>query len=176
LESPYRPEASEYAEQHRSYIALVPEGDILDILARQLNDTLTFLHGVREADAGVPHPPYTWTIKEAVGHIVDCERIFGGRALRFARNDPTPLPGFDENDYVRYANFNARTLRDLTEEFEMVRRSHLSFFRYLTLDAWRRTGVANGHPVSVRALAYIIAGHARHHLVILRKRLGLAGS
>jgi arsenate reductase len=168
-----RPEPTEYAAPYRGYIALVPEGDILTVLANQLDDALTFLRYVKESDASVPHPPYTWTIKQALGHIIDAERIFGIRALRFARNDPTPLPTFDEIDYVRHANFNARTVRDLVEEFELIRRSHLSLFRHLDEKAWLRTGVASGYDVSVRALAYIIAGHAQHHLVIVRKRLGL---
>jgi hypothetical protein len=168
-----RPEQTEYAAPYRAYIALVPEGDIIAVLARQLDEALTFLPGVKEFDASVPHPPYTWTIKQALGHVIDAERIFGIRAFRFARNDPTPLPTFDENEYVRHANFNARTIRDLTEEFELVRRSHLSLFRHLDQEAWLRTGIASGYQVTVRALAYIIAGHTQHHLTILRERLGL---
>jgi hypothetical protein len=94
------------------------------------------------------------------------------RALRFARNDPTPLPGFDENPYVQAAHFDARPLEGLLQEFEFVRRSHLLFFGTLDGEAWLRSGVANGHPVTVRALAYAIAGHERHHVTIVRKRLG----
>jgi hypothetical protein len=129
------------------------------------------LQDVTETEAETRHPPYTWSIKEVVGHLVDSERIFGVRALRFARQDSTHLPGFDENDYVRSARFDARTLASLVQEFELVRRSHLLFFRGLEDDAWLRSGVANGHSVSVRALASIIAGHERHHVNILRKRL-----
>jgi hypothetical protein len=168
---PTRPEPNEYAAPYHAYIALVPDGEILAILASQLDGALTFLRGVEEQDASVLHPPYTWTIKQALGHIIDAERIFGIRSLRFARNDPTPLPTFDENAYVRNADFNNRTLRDLTEEFELVRRSHLTMFRHLEEGAWLRTGIASGYSVTVRALAYIIAGHAEHHLAILRKRL-----
>jgi arsenate reductase (thioredoxin) len=170
-----RPEPTEYASPYRAYIALVPDGDFIAFLTTQLQDALVFLHGVKEADASVPHPPYTWTIKQALGHVIDAERIFGIRALRFARNDPTPLPTFDENEYVRRANFNDRTVRDLAEEFDLVRRSHLSLFRHLDEEAWLRAGVASGYSVTVRALAYIIAGHAEHHLRILRKRMSLCG-
>ena len=168
------PEPSEYGAPYRAYVALVPGGDIVAFLTAQLDDALAFLHGVKEADASILHPPYTWTIKQAIGHIIDAERIFGIRALRFARNDPTPLPSFEENAYVRNANFNERTLRDLTEEFELARRSHLMLFRHLDEEAWLRTGVASGYSVTVRALAYVIAGHAQHHLSILRKRVGVS--
>jgi hypothetical protein len=129
------------------------------------------LRGVTEVQANTRHAPYTWSIKEVVGHLTDAERIFGYRALRIARHDPTLLSGFDENDYVRNATFDACPLSELATEFELVRRSHLCFFRHLKSEAWLRSGVANGNTVSVRALAYIIAGHERHHVAILRKRL-----
>jgi len=168
-----RPRQKEYAEPYRPYVELVPDGDIVAFLTSQLHDALAFLHGIKEADASILHPPYTWTIKQALGHIIDAERIFGIRALRFARNDPTPLPTFEENAYVRNANFNERTLHDLTEEFELVRRSHLMLFRHLDEQAWLRTGVASGYSVTVRALTYIIGGHAEHHLSIMRKRIAV---
>jgi hypothetical protein len=167
-----RPDPTEYASFYETYIKLVPEQDILAELERQIEGTLALLRGVSAAEAGTRHAPYTWSVKEVVGHLIDCERIFGVRALRFARRDPTPLPGFDENPYVEHARFDARPLGDLAEEFELVRRSHIHFFRGLDGDDWLRTGVANGHPVTVRALAYVIVGHERHHVNILHKRLG----
>jgi hypothetical protein len=166
-----RPSSTEYAPPHHGYVALVPEDDIVSVLEGQLAEMLAFLGGVTEAQGNEVHAPYTWSIKEVVGHVTDSERIFGYRALRFARADRTPLSGFDENVYARSAQFNRISLRDLVGEFGAVRRSHLFFFRNLTDDAWLRSGEANGNLVSVRALGYIIAGHARHHAAILRKRL-----
>ena len=129
------------------------------------------LRDVSESEAQTRHAPYTWSIKEVVGHLIDSERIFGVRALRFARQDPTELPGFDENHYVRNAAFDSRPLASLAQEFEFVRRSHILFFRGLDDEAWLRSGVANGLAVTVRALAYIIAGHEQHHATILHRRL-----
>jgi hypothetical protein len=137
----------------------------------QLDDLLGLLHGLPEATAKMRHPPYTWTVKQVVGHLTDAERVFGHRAFRFARNDPTPLPGFDENTYVTNASFDDSPLDELLTEFEFVRRANLSFFRHLPDEAWLHTGTANGNNVSVRALAFILVGHARHHIAILRKRL-----
>ena len=169
---PSRPDPTEYASFYETYIKLVPEPDILPKLEKQIEETLRFLRGVSDVEAETRHAPYTWSVKQVVGHLIDCERIFGVRALRFARHDPTPLPGFDENPYVEHARFDARTLDSLAREFEYLRRSHLLFFRGLDADDWLRSGVANGHPVTVRALAYVLAGHERHHLNILHKRLG----
>jgi hypothetical protein len=169
--APARPQPGEYAEYYERYISLVPEGDILAVLNTQLDDTASLLREVSETVGNTRHPPYTWSVKEVVGHLIDGERVFGGRAFRFARGDSTPLPSFDENAYVREGNFDTRTVRDLAEEFEAVRRSNLYLFRQLSGDRWLRTGVASDNTVSVRALAYIIAGHMRHHMAILRKRL-----
>ncbi len=166
-----RPGPDEYAAPYHAYISLVPAGDILAELDAQLAVTLSLLGGLTEPEAEKHHAPYTWSIKDVIGHLVDAERIFGVRALRFARQDTKELPGFEENDYAVQAHSDTRTLADLLEEFGHVRRSHLCFFRSLSDDAWQRRGVANGHSVSVRALAYIIAGHERHHVSILRKRL-----
>jgi uncharacterized damage-inducible protein DinB len=170
-QTPSRPEPGEYAAAYETYIRLVPEGDILTHLEQQIEDSLGLLRDVAESEAERRHAPYTWSIKEVLGHLIDSERIFGIRALRFARQDRAELPGFDENEYVQRARFDARTLGSLAQEFELVRRSHLLFFRGLDGEAWLRSGVANGQSVTVRALAYIIAGHERHHAAILRKRL-----
>ncbi len=169
--TPSRPDPSEYAAAYEPYIRLVPAGDILTQLEQQIEDSLGLLRDVTESEAETRHAPYTWSIKEVVGHLIDSERIFGIRALRFARQDRAELPGFDENEYVRNARFDARTLTSLAQEFELVRRSHLLFFRGLDGEAWLRSGVADGQSVTVRALAHIIAGHERHHAAILRQRL-----
>jgi hypothetical protein len=171
---PGTPQPTEYAASHINYVALAPDKDILAALAQQREDALKLLGDVPEETGNTCHPPYTWTVKQVVGHCTDAERVFGHRAFRFARNDPTPLAGFDENAYVANAPYNSCQLADLVNEFDLVRRANLSMFRQLPPEAWLRCGVANGSTVSVRALAYIMVGHARHHLTILRKRLGAA--
>lgn len=167
-----RPAPTEYAPYYANYISQVPEEDVLAALESQLADMLAVLRGTPESQGDVRHAPFKWSVKEVVGHLADCERVMGYRALRFARSDDTPLPSFDENAYVPAGEFDSRTLADLTDELEAVRRSHLALFRGLPESAWARTGLANNNPVSVRALAYIIVGHSRHHTAILRQRLG----
>lgn len=165
-----RPGASEYAPYYANYISLVPEGDVTAILNRQLEDTLTQLRAISETQAGTRYAPGKWSIKEVVGHVTDTERIFAYRALRFARGDQTPLSGFEQDDYVRNANFDALHLSDLASEFEHVRRATLYMFRAFDAAVWTRRGVANGAEVSVRALGYIIAGHETHHMQIISTR------
>jgi uncharacterized damage-inducible protein DinB len=169
---PSRPEAVEYALPYANYIALATESDILAALSTQLDEVLSLLRGLSEATANTRHAPYTWSVKQVVGHVTDGDREFGHRAFRFSRGDSTPLPGFDENAYVQNASFDASPLSELLNEFEYVRRTNLSFFRRLPAEAWLRSGIASNHPVTVRALAYIIVGHTRHHMNILKKRLG----
>jgi DinB superfamily len=171
-----RPQPDEYAPFYANYIGLVTESDVIAVLAAQLDEVLNVLRQVPEAESLVLHPPYTWTIKEVVGHLIDGERIFGYRALRFARGDSTPLPGFEENDYARAGEFNRIPLSELVAEFEAVRRAQLAFFRHLPNAAWSRGGTANGSPVTVRALAFMMAGHVRHHFAIVQRRLGKADS
>ncbi len=166
-----RPETGEYASYYGKYVTLVPEDDVVAAMRSELSQTVTLLSGVADRDASVCHPPYTWTIKQVVGHMTDTERVFGYRALCFARGDSTPLPGFDENNYARFAESDQRPLRDLAAEFEALRISHLWLFQNLPSNAWMQRGSANGNDVSVRALAYIIVGHERHHTTILRRRL-----
>ena len=166
-----RPSPAEYAPYYGQYVELAPEDDVLAALQTQLDDLLALLRPVPEDQGNVRHPPYTWSVKEVVGHMTDTERVFGYRALRFARGDATPLPGFDENAYARAADSDRRPLADLVSEFDALRRSHLGLFGGLPEAAWLRSGEANGNAVTVRALAYIIVGHARHHTTILRRRL-----
>jgi hypothetical protein len=171
-----RPDPTEYAPYYGKYLALVPEEDVLAALEGELAATLALLRSIPEAQAAVRHPPYTWTIKEVVGHLTDTERVFGYRALRIARGDATPRAGFDENAYARAADCDRHPLSELAAEFEAVRRSHVWLFRHLPGDAWTRRGVANDTGVSVRALAYILVGHERHHTAIVRRRLSDAAA
>jgi hypothetical protein len=168
--SAMRPDAGEYAPYYEKYISLVPAGDVVETLSGQLDETLTLLRGLSEAQGHSRYAPDKWSVKEVVGHVIDTERIFSYRALRFARNDQTPLSGYEQNDYVSAANFDRRPLSDIAAEFEHVRRATLALLRALDEEAWRRRGVANDNEVSVRALAYILAGHVTHHVQIIRTR------
>ncbi|QEL19633.1 DinB family protein [Limnoglobus roseus] len=153
------------------YTSLVPDADLVAELDGQRTTFLTAMGGVREEESGRPHPPYTWTIRQVVGHLLDAERIFGYRAMRIARGDETPLPGFDENAYAVAGEFDGRAMTDLLAEFDAVRRSHVLLFRHLPAAAWERTGVVNGTRLSVLDLARVLVGHVRHHAAIVEKRL-----
>jgi hypothetical protein len=174
-QSPNRPDATEYAPFYAHYVAGVPEADVFAALRAGGREIVATLSPVAEARGGFRYAPDKWTIREVVGHMIDAERIFTYRALRLARGDATPLPGFEENDYARTAGSDARPLADLVDELRIVREGTVRMFESFPADAWTRRGVVNGREVSVRALAYITAGHARHHLGVLRGRY-LAGS
>ena len=165
-----KPDETEYLPYYGRYISLVPDGSILTLLSSQLDETLALLRNIPEAQAGFRYAPDKWSIKQLVGHVIDTERIFAYRALRFARNDQTPLSGYEQDDYVRNASFDNCSLGELAAEFESVRRSTLFLLKHLDEDAWLRRGLASGSEVSVRALAYIIAGHELHHREVLRSR------
>lgn len=165
-----RPSATEHAPFYGKYIARVPAGDIVDILRDQIAETAGFLRAIPEARTVSGYAPGKWTIRDIVGHVADTERIMGYRALRFARGDETAVAGFDENAYVPAAGASRRDVEDLVRELEAVRAATVALFAGLPVDAWGRTGMANGTPVTVRALAAIIAGHERHHVAIIRER------
>lgn len=165
-----RPAPTEYAVPHAAYVDLVDEEDVLSAMERQSSATQKLLASLDEQRAAYRYAAGKWTIKEVIGHIVDAERILGYRALAVARGDTQPLPGFDENGYVANAGFDAWKLGDLAEEYALVRRSNIVFFKNLQPEAWDRRGIANGHPVTVRGLAYVIVGHERHHLRVLREK------
>lgn len=165
-----RPDTSEYAPYYDRYVSLVPEGDILRLLTEQLQSTLSLLEKVSESEADYAYAPGKWTIKEVLGHIIDGERVFAYRALRIARGDQTPLAGFEQDDYVRNGSFGKRTLAGMLEEFECVRRSTIHLLGSFNSEAWSRRGTASDNEVSVLALAYIIAGHERHHANVLREK------
>jgi uncharacterized damage-inducible protein DinB len=168
-----RPESSEYAPFYHKYVASVPEGDVVALLRQSGRELLDTIATVPEDRGGFRYAEGKWSIREVIGHICDAERIFTYRALRMARGDTTPLASFDENEYVKTAGSDARTLSNLAREFGAVREASVQLFESLPDDAWGRSGVASGKDVSVRALAYITAGHAMHHLGILRERYGV---
>jgi len=165
-----RPAASEYAEYYDKYISLIPGNDILNTLEKQWPDTAALLSARKEAEGNLRYAPGKWSVKEVLGHVIDSERVFAYRALRIARNDRTPIEGFEQDDYVKYGPFGRGDLVALVEEFKSVRQATLSLFQGLDELAWMRQGVANKKEVSVRALAYIIAGHELHHKKILQEQ------
>jgi DinB superfamily len=165
-----RPQAGEYAPYYDRYISLIQSSDILNTLDQQRRDTMLLLSCRSETDGDYRYAPEKWSAKEVLGHVCDTERVFAYRALRIARADATPMEGFEQDDYVRNGPFAQRPVADLVEEFIAVRRATLSLLRNLDEAAWTRRGVANKHEVSVRALAYIIAGHELHHRRILEEK------
>jgi uncharacterized damage-inducible protein DinB len=171
-----RPAESEYASYYERYVSQVPETDVVAALDSQTESTLGLLRDLPEELAGHRYEPSKWSVAELLGHIVDSERVFAYRLLTFARGGSTALPGFDQDEFMAGADFSAYTLAELASEYEYVRRATSSLLRHLPGEAWQRTGVASDAEVSVRGLAYIILGHERHHLAILRERyLGAAG-
>lgn len=166
-----RPESTEYEPYFAGYVNQVPEGEITEILESQQFNVRKFWRSIPESAAAVIHPPYTWKIRQVMDHMVDAERIFGYRLLRIARGDVTPLPGFDELHYAVASEEKPAPLADIAESFDSLRRANVLLVRNLPEAAWDRHGTSNGFPISVRALAYILAGHVFHHDKILRKRL-----
>jgi uncharacterized damage-inducible protein DinB len=165
-----RPAEGEFLPYYERYISLVPAGDVLSTLASQMSETQDLLRGLPASSSTYRYAPGKWSVNEVIGHVIDSERIFAGRALRFARNDATPMPGFEQDDYVRNSKFDAVPLAELASELDTVRQATVFLFKHLEEPAWLRRGVANNAEVSVRALAYIIAGHELHHREILRAR------
>jgi uncharacterized damage-inducible protein DinB len=169
-----RPADSEYAPWYAGYVSAVPDGDILDLLRANGEEISTLLSTVTEAKGGHRYAEGKWTVRDLLGHVIDAERIFAYRALRIARGDATPLASFEQNDYVRAANADARPVASLARELVAVRASSVLLLESLPDEAWGCVGMASDKAVTVRALAYIILGHARHHIGVLREKYGIA--
>ncbi len=166
-----RPDQTEFAPYAQAYVDLVEGADIEKALMAQLDSTVSWLRPINDLVASsYAYPPGKWTVKEVIGHINDTERIFAYRALCVARGDPTSLPGFEQDDYVRVSGANGRSLTDLLNEFQAVRRATMALFTGLPREAWSRRGTVNRYSVTVRGLAFHIAGHELHHLKILREK------
>jgi len=165
-----RPSQAEFAPFYVGYVSLVPEADVIQVLEGQAADVRLQTRAFIPAREQFRYAEGKWSVREVLGHMTDAERVFGFRAFCFSRGDENPLPGFDENDYVARAGFDRRSLADLVQEFGQLREANLTILRRLDDEAWRRMGTASGKLVSVRALAYIMAGHVRHHLHILSTR------
>ena len=165
-----RPATTETAPYYFGYIDLVPEGEILPILEKQLAETGSFLSNISEEQSTHSYAPDKWTIRQVLNHVSDTERVFLYRALWFARGFPDPLPSFDQDIGVAGGEANNVSWADHVEEFRAVRLATLAFVKNLPEPAWSRTGVASDNPFTVRALAYIIAGHTAHHQGVIRDR------
>lgn len=168
-----RPAPDEADPFYHGYILKVPDEDIGSQLGTQLEEVQRLFAPVSEPSAAFRYAEGKWSVKEVLGHLSDVERILTYRLLRISRGDSTPLPGFDEDAYVPAGGFDVRTLPALLAEFRAVRLSTMALIDGLPQECWTRRGVANGKPVSARALAYIIVGHVAHHLGVLRERYGL---
>ncbi len=166
-----RPEIGEFDSYYERYVSLVQkDGDIISALQKQLAETLKLLSEINEEKAAYRYAEGKWSVKELVGHMIDAERIFAYRALRIARGDRTPIEGYEQDDYVKNAEFDSYSLADLAEEFAQVRKANVSMFQHLSEEAWHRRGIVNDKEITVRALAYNIAGHEIYHVKILRER------
>jgi hypothetical protein len=165
-----RPGGTEAAEYYFTYIDQVPDGDILATLVSQTSDTIALLRGISEDDSLKRYAPDKWTIREVVSHVNDTERAFAFRALWFARGFEDPLPSYDQNIAIATADANSRSLKSHIGEFVAVRSATQTLFANLPEHAWSRRGIASGNPFTVRAMAFITAGHVAHHVRILRER------
>lgn len=164
------PDPTEAAPYYFTYIDLIPRGDILEILATQLDETLPYFRNISEERSLHSYAPDKWTIRQVLSHINDTERLFQYRAFWFARGFDSPLPSFDQNICAAAARANDLSWASHIDEFRTVRSATLSFFQNLPAEAWLRSGIASDNPFTVRALAYIAAGHVAHHVAILQER------
>jgi len=165
-----RPESSEFPAYYAPYIARVPAGDLLAVLQRQGKDFTALVRAVPEGRASFRYEPGKWSVKQVVGHVCDAERIFTYRALCFSRDERAPLPGFDENTYAPASGADLRPIAELAAEFEAIRGATLALFGGMSESMLTNRGIANGNPLTVRAIAYIVAGHAFHHAAVLNER------
>jgi hypothetical protein len=165
-----RPEPTEYTTYYDRYISLITGTDILGTLDSQRRQMLLLLCGREESEGNLRYAPDKWSVNEVLGHVCDTERIFAYRALRISRGDRTPIEGFEQDDYVRNAPFANRPLAEVIEDYIAIRRATLTLLRNLDEQAWLRRGIANKNEVSVRAIAYLTAGHELHHRRILEEK------
>jgi hypothetical protein len=168
-----RPDAAEFAPFYAAYIARVPETDVQSALDSQPAELRALADSIEPDQELFRYAPDKWSIRQTFGHLIDTERVMGYRAFSIARGESRPLPGFDEKEYVAGADSDDRSVTEMAHEFAAVRQANLWTIRRWTPDQWDRIGNANDKPVSARAIAYIMAGHVRHHVAILRERYGI---
>jgi hypothetical protein len=165
-----RPDENDYAPYYKKYVDTVEGDDIIWVLEEQINEFIDFVNSIPEEKKNYSYAEGKWTISEVLGHINDTERIMAFRALWFARNEPTPLPAFNQDNFIKHSNFNNRTLRSFLEEWTHMRKSNNILFGSFSEAALNRQGISNNKKVSVLAFLYIIAGHLNHHVTVLKER------
>jgi len=165
-----KPSPEEYAPYYQKYIDLVKEEDILKVLSEQKAELALFFNGISNEKGNFRYAPDKWSIKEIFGHLLEGERVFAFRALFFARQPNVQLPGYDHDVWVKAGNFDNFTLEDLLREFEIVRKANLLLFRRLSQQDWMNSGIANNYNISVRSIAYVMAGHVNHHINVIKER------
>lgn len=165
-----RPNETEYAPDFQGYVNQVNETDILPVLRSQMDDLDVLLERVAPEKEQYRYAEGKWSIREIVGHLIDGERVFGYRAFSIARGEQQDLPGFDQDEYMLTAPYHNIELEDLLSELRLIRLGNLAMFRTLDEASWNRVGTANANQVSVRAIAFVMAGHLRHHMNVLRER------
>lgn len=165
-----RPAATEHIPYYSRYIDMVSGEDAMSALKNQLGETIVFLKRITDHESMLRYEPGKWSVREVLGHMIDTERIFAYRALRIARGDATPLAGFEQDDYIKGASFDNIAWSALIEEFELVRQANILMFSGLTEEAWKRSGTANNAAITVRAIAWIIAGHELHHRKVIEEK------
>lgn len=168
-----RPKIDEYGEFYRDYVKKVGTGDIFYILSDQMDETLSLIKNLTPEHALFSYADDKWTVKEVLGHMIDSERVFAYRGMSFARGEQQDLPGFEQDDYVASAQFNERSLESMKEEYVALRKATLALFGSLSKATMMQRGKANGYSFTVRSILYIIAGHERHHLDVLKDKYGL---
>ena len=167
------PTKEEFSEYHQTFISCVPDGKVEELLESQCLSFPTFVAGIPDRQADIIHAPYGWTIHQVIEHVVDAERVFGYRALRFATGDTTELPGWNENDYSASEYGRNVSIAELSQEFRTLRKSNIALLKRMDPDRFGNLGVADGRQFSVRAIVHLMVGHLIHHENILKSRLGM---
>ena len=165
-----KPDATEFDAYYNKYVSLVTEPDLIRVLEEQPNELSALLGKLEEDKGKFAYAEGKWTIKEVISHLIDGERIFAYRVLRISRGDETPIEGFEQDGYIENSHANERTFDDLLEELSLLRKANLRLLKNFRDNDWTRIGTASGKPISARALGFIMAGHIRHHIGILKAR------
>lgn len=164
-----RPSKKDYAEYYHKYVQEIEDDNIIEVLEKQLNTTLELFKNIPEEKGNYAYAEGKWSIKEVLGHCIDTERIFAYRALCIARREKQPLPGMEQDDYAKEGEFNNRTLKDLLDEYELIRKSNIILFKSFRQKVLQNRGIASGNEVTVLGLMFIIAGHELHHIKVLKE-------
>ncbi|HET6528647.1 MAG TPA: DinB family protein [Balneolaceae bacterium] len=168
-----QPTSDEYGDSYKGYVSLVNSKNVITALLQQGQKLTALIHTLSSKQADYRYAEGKWSVRQVLGHLIDTERVMAYRALCISRGDKTPLPGFDQDKYMDHAHFEERDLQSLAAEYDALRNADISMFSSFNQEQAQRSGTASGYPVSVRALAYIIAGHEKHHLNILKERYNI---